>query len=150
MYVGLTIDPSLTWIPAAKVATFKATKVQAAVGKLLSRSQGYTPRLALLLYDTGCNGRANLCTAYGTAGATIARSSWSGNTAWQFGCFMGSRAVTDGCFIDGTPRPAICRSLCWRQAAEFCGPSPQGPRKPHPPSETAQPTSFTSWTDMRC
>ncbi|KAH7948443.1 hypothetical protein HPB52_022707 [Rhipicephalus sanguineus] len=52
MYVGLTIDPSLTWIPAAKVATFKATKVQAAVGKLLSRSQGYTPRLALLLYDT--------------------------------------------------------------------------------------------------
>ncbi|KAH7942733.1 hypothetical protein HPB52_000682 [Rhipicephalus sanguineus] len=42
---------SLTWIPAAKLTTFEATKVQTAVGKLLNSGQQRTPRLALLLYD---------------------------------------------------------------------------------------------------
>uniref|UniRef100_L7LZH7 Putative tick transposon n=1 Tax=Rhipicephalus pulchellus TaxID=72859 RepID=L7LZH7_RHIPC len=50
-YLGLRIDHRLTWIPAAKLATFKATRVQTAVGKLLSRGQGCTPRLALRLYE---------------------------------------------------------------------------------------------------
>ncbi|XP_037503495.1 uncharacterized protein LOC119378407 [Rhipicephalus sanguineus] len=50
-YLGLRIDHRLTWIPAVKLATFKATKVQTAVGKLLSRGQGCTPRLALQLYQ---------------------------------------------------------------------------------------------------
>ncbi|KAH7946657.1 hypothetical protein HPB52_002836 [Rhipicephalus sanguineus] len=50
-YLGLRIDHRLTWIPAVKLATFKATRVQTAVGKLLSRGQGCTPRLALQLYE---------------------------------------------------------------------------------------------------
>ncbi|XP_037501849.1 uncharacterized protein LOC119375889 [Rhipicephalus sanguineus] len=50
-YLGLKIDHRLTWIPAVKLATFKATRVQTAVGKLLSRGQGCTPRLALQLYQ---------------------------------------------------------------------------------------------------
>ncbi|KAH7963664.1 hypothetical protein HPB52_022332 [Rhipicephalus sanguineus] len=50
-YLGLRIDHRLTWIPAVKLATFKATRVQTAAGKLLSRGQGCTPRLALQLYE---------------------------------------------------------------------------------------------------
>ncbi|KAH7967894.1 hypothetical protein HPB52_003801 [Rhipicephalus sanguineus] len=50
-YLGLKIYHRLTWIPAVKLATFKATRVQTAVGKLLSRGQGCTPRLALQLYQ---------------------------------------------------------------------------------------------------
>ncbi|XP_037526402.1 uncharacterized protein LOC119403544 [Rhipicephalus sanguineus] len=49
--LGLKIDHRLTWIPAVKLANFKATRVQTAVGKLLSRGQGCTPRLALQLYQ---------------------------------------------------------------------------------------------------
>ncbi|KAH7951834.1 hypothetical protein HPB52_013494 [Rhipicephalus sanguineus] len=36
-YLERRIDPSLTWIPAAKLATFKANSVQIAVGKIDSR-----------------------------------------------------------------------------------------------------------------
>ncbi|KAH7942972.1 hypothetical protein HPB52_002917 [Rhipicephalus sanguineus] len=52
-YLRLKIDHRLTWIPAVKLATFKATSVETAVGKLLSRGQGCTTRLALQLYQGG-------------------------------------------------------------------------------------------------
>lgn len=50
-YLGLRIDHRLTWIPAVKLAVLKATRVETAVSKLLSRGQGCTSRLALRLYE---------------------------------------------------------------------------------------------------
>ncbi|KAH7969761.1 hypothetical protein HPB52_021729 [Rhipicephalus sanguineus] len=50
-YRRLRTDCCLTRIPAAKLATFKATRVHTAQCKLLSRDQGCTPSLALQLYE---------------------------------------------------------------------------------------------------
>ncbi|XP_037520770.1 uncharacterized protein LOC119397417 [Rhipicephalus sanguineus] len=49
-YLGLKIDHRLTWLPATRAAISKAVRVQKAVGKLLCRGRGCTPRLALRLY----------------------------------------------------------------------------------------------------
>ncbi|KAH7931656.1 hypothetical protein HPB52_025470 [Rhipicephalus sanguineus] len=143
-YLGPRIDHRLTWLPAVKLATFKATRVQTAVGKLLCRGQGCTPRLALQLYEglqrqckpTHCP----WCSWRGAVGAATPH----GDSALH-----GTPApVARGCFIGGDPNVASVTPYAATGAAS-CGPSPQGPRGRCPPSETAEPTSFTDGTDLR-
>ncbi|XP_075732531.1 uncharacterized protein LOC119176805 [Rhipicephalus microplus] len=69
-YLGLRIDHRITCIPAVKLAAFKATKVETAVNKLLSRGQGCTSRLALRLYE----GAETAALTY-----ALPRRSWSDN-----------------------------------------------------------------------
>ncbi|XP_070378055.1 uncharacterized protein [Dermacentor albipictus] len=49
VYLGLTIDHRLTWIPATKALSAKVRRVHAAVGRLLQRGRGCSTKWALRL-----------------------------------------------------------------------------------------------------